>query len=119
VPVSTFNPIVKEPNSRESHKIAGSGEHHSLPAAQTGPLLLAGDDDPTQQISQNTRNAARDQGDQKRKPEPKSADAKEFCQAASDTGDHPISPRTAKFISPIRHSNLLTIILGMFVSIYS
>ena len=56
--------------------------------------LFAGDDQPQQEVDQNSRDAARDKGDDKRKPEPECAYPEELRQPTTHAHKNTIAART-------------------------
>jgi hypothetical protein len=54
--------------------------------------LFIRDNDPEDQVEQESGHASRDQGDQKSQPEPKRADAKKICQPTTYTRKDAIMP---------------------------
>lgn len=51
---------------------------------------LSRDDDHRQEIDQDARHAAWNEGDEHCQPEPERADTKEFAQSAADPGNDPV-----------------------------
>lgn len=63
-----------------------------MTADPTRPLAGSlGYDDPQDQVGKQSRDPTGDQGNQKRKPEPKRADPEELSQSTADASDHAVS----------------------------
>jgi len=69
---------------------------HGLFVCENEETLLAGNDDPQQQIEQYARDAAGDEGNDHRKPEPERADPKEFTESTTDACQDAMAPGTTQ-----------------------
>ena len=67
---------------------------------------LARHDHPDEDVDENARHAAGDEGDQKREPEPERTDAKEFGQSAAYARDHAVAFGTAQGLFLCGHGTL-------------
>ena len=67
--------------------------------------LLAGfrDDNPYDQVRNQSGDAAGDQSDDKRQAEPEGADTEEFGQTATDTGNNTVVPGTSQGSTSLTH----------------
>ena len=59
------------------------------------PGLLAGDDNPQQQVYEYSGDTTWNQGDQESQPKPERTDTEKLCQASTDTGNDTVAPRSA------------------------
>lgn len=62
-------------------------DHKKAAARSSRFLLFRRDDDERDQVDQNARHAARDEGDQHGETEPERTDAEEFAKSATYTSD--------------------------------